>query len=356
MKAFQFVAAQKPPELREVPVPEPGAGQVLIKIGGAGACHSDLHILEAPPKPGPARAPFTLGHENAGWVEKLGPGATGFAVGDPVIVYGPWGCGLCMNCRVGRENYCQNPGNIKAGGLGSDGGMAPYFLVPSTRFLIPLGTLDPREAAPLSDAALTSYHAVKRSLHLLGPGSTAVVIGAGGLGQMAIQILRVLSGATTIIAVDTSADKLKIAKDMGADEVLLSGDAAVTRIKDMTRGQGAELVLDMVGVESDPQDGRAGGPGAGPPHDRRPRWRSRAREFPRPGERVLGLVALLGLHPRADRSGQPRPGRKNQDAGRTLPARASGRGVPPPPRRKDQGTRGHHAEQLTDIASRNGDT
>ena len=249
MKAFQFVAAQKPPELREVPVPEPGAGQVLIKIGGAGACHSDLHILEAPPKPGPARAPFTLGHENAGWVEKLGPGATGFAVGDPVIAYGPWGCGLCMNCRVGRENYCQNPGNIKAGGLGSDGGMAPYFLVPATRFLIPLGTLDPREAAPLSDAALTSYHAVKRSLHLLGPGSTAVVIGAGGLGQMAIQILRVLSGATTIIAVDTSADKLEIAKDMGADEVLVSGDAAVTRIKDMTRGQGAELVLDMVGID-----------------------------------------------------------------------------------------------------------
>jgi len=248
MQAFRFIAAQKPAELREVPVPEPGPGQVLIKIGGAGACHSDLHILEAPPQPGPAQAPFTLGHENAGWVEKMGPGATGFAQGDPVIVYGPWGCGLCMNCRIGRENYCQNPGDIKAGGLGSDGGMAPYFLVPSTRFLIPLGNLDPREAAPLTDAALTSYHAVKRSLHLLGAGSTAVVIGAGGLGQMAIQVLRVLSGATTIIAVDTSADKLKIAKSMGADETLLSGDEAVNRIKDITRGQGAELVLDMVGV------------------------------------------------------------------------------------------------------------
>ena len=248
MQAFQFVEAQKPAELREVAVPDPGPGQVLIKIGGAGACHSDLHILEAPPKPGPKGDPFTLGHENAGWVEKMGPGATGFAKGDPVIVYGPWGCGLCMNCRVGRENYCQNPGNIKAGGLGSNGGMAPYFLVPSTRFLIPLGNLDPRDAAPLSDAALTSYHAVKRSLHLLGAGSTAVVIGAGGLGQMAIQILRVLSGATTIVAVDTSEDKLKIARSMGADEALTSGDAAVTRIKDMTRGLGAELVLDMVGV------------------------------------------------------------------------------------------------------------
>ena len=247
MQAFQFIEAQKPAQLRNVDVPEPGPGEVLLKIGGAGACHSDLHILEGPARV-PALKPFTLGHENAGWVEKMGPGATGFKKGDPVIVYGPWGCGLCPNCRVGRENYCQNPGDIIAGGLGSNGGMANYFLVPSTRFLIPLGDLDPRDAAPLSDAALTSYHAVKRSLHLLGAGSTAVVIGAGGLGQMAIQVLRVLSGATTVIAVDTSDDKLKIAKSMGADEVLLSGDAAVTRIKDITRGQGAELVLDMVGI------------------------------------------------------------------------------------------------------------
>jgi len=248
LKAFQFIAAQKPAELREVPVPEPGAGQVLIKIGGAGACHSDLHILEAPPKPGPARAPFTLGHENAGWVEKLGSGATGFAVGEPVIVYGPWGCGNCANCRVGMENYCENPGQGKPGGLGRDGGMANYMVVPSTRFLIPLGSLDPRNAAPLTDAALTSYHAVKRSIHLLGPGSTAVVIGAGGLGQMAIQVLKALSAAATVVAVDTSPPKLEVAKKMGADEALVSGDEAVTRVKDITRGLGANLVLDMVGV------------------------------------------------------------------------------------------------------------
>src|SRR5580692_1664107 len=249
MRAFQLVGWQKPPELREISVPEPGPGQVLLKIGGAGACHSDLHLMEAPAGSKAFPFPFTLGHENAGWIEKLGPGTTGFAPDDPVIVYGPWGCGLCMNCRVGKENYCQKPGNIKAGGLGSDGGMAPYLLVPATRFLIPLGTLDPREAAPLSDAALTSYHAVKRSLHVLGAGSTAVVIGAGGLGQMAIQVLRALSGATTVIAVDTSAEKLAIAKRMGADEVLVSGDEAVRRIKDITRGLGAELVLDLVGVK-----------------------------------------------------------------------------------------------------------
>ena len=249
MQAFRIVEPQTV-ELREVPVPEPGPGQVLIKVGGAGACHSDLHLIDAPAdRFRNSTLPFTIGHENAGWVEKLGPGATGFDPGDPVMVYGPWGCGTCANCRLGMENYCENTGGLGGGLGGNDGGMAPYLLVPATRFLIPLGTLDPREAAPLSDAALTSYHAVKRSLHLLGPGSTAVVIGAGGLGQMAIQILRALSSATTIVAVDTADDKLTTARRMGADEGLLSGDEAVTRIKDMTRGQGAQLVLDMVGVD-----------------------------------------------------------------------------------------------------------
>src|SRR5271170_5684592 len=210
MQAFQFVEWQKPGHLNEVSVPEPGPGQVLLKIGGAGACHSDLHLMEMPAGLRSFKLPFTLGHENAGWVEKLGPGATGFAEGDPVIVYGPWGCGLCMNCRMGMENYCEKPGGPTPGGLGGfDGGMANYLLVPATRFLVPLDNLDPRDAAPLSDAALTSYHAIKRSLHVLGAGSTAVVIGAGGLGQMAIQVLRALSGATTVIAVDTSADKLE---------------------------------------------------------------------------------------------------------------------------------------------------
>jgi propanol-preferring alcohol dehydrogenase len=149
------------------------------------------------------------------------------------------------------ENYCQMPGKPSPGGLGgTDGGMAEYLLVPSTRYLIPLGDLDPRETAPLSDAGLTSYHAVKRSVHLLGPGSTAVVIGAGGLGQMAIQVLKALCSATTVVAVDTSADKLEIAKQMGADEVLISGDDAIKRIKDITKSHGAELVLDLVAVDA----------------------------------------------------------------------------------------------------------
>ncbi|ANP50011.1 propanol-preferring alcohol dehydrogenase [Streptomyces griseochromogenes] len=251
MRAFQLVGWRQPPELREVPVPEPGPGQVLVKVAGAGACHSDLHIMQAPgPLPGFTSPPFTLGHENAGWVERLGPGVTGFELGDPVIVYGSWGCGVCVNCRQGRENYCQDLGGQGPGlGGGHDGGMAEYLLVPAARHLIPLGALDPCQAAPLSDAGLTSYHAVKRSLHLLGPGSTAVVIGAGGLGQMTIQILRALSAVTTVVAVDTDAGKLETAKRMGADEALLSGDEAITRIKDMTAQQGAQLVLDMVGTD-----------------------------------------------------------------------------------------------------------
>ena len=173
------------------------------------------------------------------------------------------------------ENYCQAPGRPSPGGLGGhDGGMAEYLLVPSTRYLIPLGNLDPREAAPLTDAGLTSYHAVKRSVHLLGPGSTAVVIGAGGLGQMAIQVLRALSAATTIVAVDTSADKLEIAKKMGADEALISGDDAVTRIKDMTGGQGAELVLDLVAVNPTLTMAAQMARVARPPHHRRSRQRA----------------------------------------------------------------------------------
>ena len=294
-------------------MPEPGPGEVLVKVGGAGACHSDLHLLEAPAGSKSMTLPFTLGHENAGWVQTMGPGATGFAPGDPVIVYGPWGCGLCMNCRQGMENYCQTPGKPSPGGLGgTDGGMAEYLLVPSTRYLIPLGSLDPREAAPLTDAGLTSYHAVKRSVHLLGPGSTAVVIGAGGLGQMAIQVLKALCSATTVVAVDTSEDKLKIATEMGADEALISGDDAVKRVKDMTRGQGAEVVLDFVGVNPTltmaAQVARVLGHltivGLGNA--------ALPVNFSQPTERVLGRRTVLGLHPRTDRGHQPGPDRKDQ--------------------------------------------
>jgi alcohol dehydrogenase, propanol-preferring len=250
MKAYQLTAWQSPPELREVSVPEPGPGQVLLKVGGAGACHSDLHLMEWPEGTMSFDVPFTIGHENAGWVEALGAGVEGFELGEPVAVYGPWGCGRCRACRRSAENYCERQAEIGAfgGGLGLDGGMAEHMLVPHSRLLLPLGDLDPRDAAPLSDAALTPYHAIKRSLHLLVPGSTAVVIGVGGLGHMAVQILRALSPAR-VIAVDTAADKLTLAREVGADEALEAGEGTAEDIRELTGGLGAELVLDNVGAE-----------------------------------------------------------------------------------------------------------
>lgn len=250
MKAYQLTAWQSAPELREVPVPEPGPGQVLIKVGGAGACHSDLHLMEWPPGTMGFEPPFTLGHENAGWVESLGAGVEGLEVGEAVAVYGPWGCGHCRACRLSAENYCEHQAEIGAfgGGLGRDGGMAEYMLVPHSRLLLPLGDLDPREAAPLSDAALTPYHAIKRSLGLLVPGSTAVVIGVGGLGHMGVQLLRALSPAR-IVAVDTSPEKLALASEVGADHEVAAGPGAAEEIGAITGGRGAELVVDMVGSD-----------------------------------------------------------------------------------------------------------
>jgi propanol-preferring alcohol dehydrogenase len=250
MKAFQLTAWQQPPELREVPVPEPGPGEVLLKVGGAGACHSDLHLMEWPPGMMAFDPPFTLGHENAGWVERVGAGVESVQPGEAVAVYGPWGCGSCRACRRSSENYCERQAEIAVmgGGLGRDGGMAEYMLVPSARLLVPLGDLDPREVAPLSDAALTPYHAIKRSLHRLTPGSTAVVIGVGGLGHMAVQILHATSCAR-IVAVDTAPDKLALAAEVGADVTVPAGEGAAEAVREATGGRGAELVLDIVGSD-----------------------------------------------------------------------------------------------------------
>ena len=251
MRALRLTAWQAEPEFVEVPVPEPGPGEVLIKVAGAGACHSDLHVMEWPEGTLPYRLPFTLGHETAGWVEALGPGVTRPQPGEAVIVYGPWGCGWCYQCTRGAENYCQRASEIPyaGGGLGVDGGMAEYLLVPSPRLLVPLGDLDPRRAAALADAALTPYHAIKKSLAMLRPGSAAVVIGVGGLGHAAVQLLRELSPAT-IIAVDVAADKLRLAEAAGADHALLADDEAAAEIRKLTAGHGATLVVDCVGADA----------------------------------------------------------------------------------------------------------
>lgn len=222
-----------------------------MKVGGAGACHSDLHLMEWPEGAMDYRLPFILGHENAGWVEAVGAGVTGLETGETVAVYGPWGCGVCRACRSSSENYCENQASLgyAGGGLGRDGGMAEYMLVPDKRLLIPLGDLDPRVAAPLTDAGLTPYHAVVRSLDRLYAGSTAVIIGVGGLGHMAIQIIKAISPAT-VVALDVDREKLDLATEVGADAALLSDEDAVASIRDRTSGLGAELVIDMVGSDA----------------------------------------------------------------------------------------------------------
>lgn len=252
MRALRIVAWKSPPELVEVPEPDPRPGQVVIRVAGAGACHSDLHLLhDFEAGVVPWNPPFTLGHENTGWVEALGDGVTGLEIGEPVAVYGPWGCGRCARCRVGMEDYCERALEIGAagGGLGLDGGMAPLMLVPSARHLVPLGDLDPVQAAPLTDAGLTPYHAVKRSLGLLGPGSTAVVIGIGGLGHLGVQILAAMTPAR-IVAVDNRADALELATRGGADVVVRAGPDAPDQIRDATEGRGADVVIDMVGTDA----------------------------------------------------------------------------------------------------------
>lgn len=251
MKAVRFLEPGRPPVVEEVPVPAPGPGQVLVKIGGAGVCHSDLHVLDHGAL-GAVGGPFTLGHENAGWVAALGDGVLGWQEGDAVAVYGYWGCGRCHACLQSMENYCENADTLPgmSGGLGADGGMAEYLLVPAARLLVPLGSLAPRVAAPLTDAALTPYHAIKRALPLLTPEATAVVIGVGGLGHMAVQLLRALSGAR-IVAVDLDARKLEHARQLGADLGVDSRVAAEATevIRRFCGPRRAALVLDFVGVQ-----------------------------------------------------------------------------------------------------------
>ncbi|KOX20387.1 MULTISPECIES: NAD(P)-dependent alcohol dehydrogenase [unclassified Streptomyces] len=250
MKALQYRAVGAPPEVVTVPDPEPGPGQVLLRVTAAGVCHSDIAVMSRPADQLPFPLPLTLGHEGVGTVEALGAGAEGFAVGDQVAVYGPWGCGACFMCAQGKENYCPRAAElgIRPPGLGAPGAIAEYMVVDSPRHLVPLGGLDPVRAAPLTDAGLTPYHAVKRSLPKLVPGSTAVVIGTGGLGHVAIQLLRAMTAAR-VVALDVTEEKLALARAVGAHEAVLSDASAAAAVRELTGGRGAEVVLDFVGAQ-----------------------------------------------------------------------------------------------------------
>jgi propanol-preferring alcohol dehydrogenase len=251
MKALQYTAIGAPPEIREVPTPKPGSGEVLLKMTAAGVCHSDEYFMSLPAEEYKFGLPLTLGHEGAGIVAGLGAGARGVREGDSVAVYGAWGCGYCRVCATGAENYCPNAAAMKIPWPGFDapGCMAEYMLVPSPRHLVPLGDLDPVQNVPLTDAGLTPSHAIKPSLPKLVPGSTAVVIGAGGLGHLAIQILRALSPAR-VIALDLVEDKLAFAREVGAHAAFPSDPASIAAVRDLTGGHGANAVFDFVGSQA----------------------------------------------------------------------------------------------------------
>lgn len=246
MKAVRFFGHKDVRVVNDLEVPQPEGDEVLLKIGGAGVCHSDLHVIDEGVVSGSV---FTLGHENAGWVEAVGPAVKDYKKGEAVLVYGPWGCGHCKSCQQSKENYCDHQSEQAfGGGLGLNGGMAEYMLVPSSRLLVPIFDLDPVIAAPLTDAALTPYSAIKRSLNKLMPDEYVVVIGIGGLGHVALQILREMTGST-IIACDITADRLEFAKRLGAAHVVNSKDAdAAQQINKITGIKKAKVVLDFVGA------------------------------------------------------------------------------------------------------------
>ena len=255
MTAYRLLDWQQPPQLVEVAVPRPGPGQVLLRVAGNGLCHSDIGMGLMPKEIGEAvgwAMPFTLGHEIAGVIEAAGEGAVD-TFGKPVVVgsaaalVSPSSCGVCRFCRRGLDSAC--PNGLAGRGYGRDGGLAQYVLADAARSVLPLSTVDPLAAAPLTDAGATSYHAVKRGLHLLEPGSTAVVLGAGGLGSFAVQFVKALSPAR-VVAVDQHRSRLDYARELGADETLSGVDAAtVGSLREITGGEGAELVLDFVGID-----------------------------------------------------------------------------------------------------------
>ena len=253
MKALRYTKIGSAPEVVEIEKPTPGPGEILLKVTAAGVCHSDDYVMSLPEEDYLAQQyplPLTLGHEGAGVIESFGEGVeTGLQIGDAVAVYGPWGCGHCLNCSQGKENYCTNAvaEGIRPPGLGSQGSMAEYMIVDDVRHLVPIGDLDPVKNVSLTDAGLTPYHAIKRSLPKLGAGTFAVVIGSGGLGHVGIQMLKALSGATVIV-LNVSDEKLELAKHVGADVTLISDESAAGKIRELTGGVGVDAVFDFVGA------------------------------------------------------------------------------------------------------------
>jgi propanol-preferring alcohol dehydrogenase len=230
--------------LEEVPVPEPRGDQVLVRVVGAGVCRSDLHVLDGLFED-MVRRPVIMGHEIAGRVEAVGSETGDLGPGDPVAVMVGWGCGHCEWCVSGHEQLC--PSGVEAGST-ADGGFAELVLVPHRRHLVPIGELDPIEATPLGCAGITAYAAVSRVRLSLEGASAAVVIGAGGLGQYAVQLLRRLTGAVVIVVEEADARR-RLALELGADHAVAAGPDAAAAVLALTGGRGASAVIDFVGSD-----------------------------------------------------------------------------------------------------------
>ena len=225
MRAVQVVGYHQNLEMAEVPAPTPtGPFDVIVKIGGAGVCRTDLHILEGQwAEKSQVQLPYTIGHENAGWVHAIGSAVTNVAEGDKVIVHPLITCGLCRACRSGDDVHCEAN---QFPGIDTNGGYAEY-LKTSARSVVKIDdSLEPSDVAALADAGLTAYHAAAKAARRLTPRDRCVVIGAGGLGHIGIQVLKALSPAELIV-VDRNPDALKLAEAIGADHGVVADGTQV---------------------------------------------------------------------------------------------------------------------------------
>jgi NAD+-dependent secondary alcohol dehydrogenase Adh1 len=256
MKAVRLHGYHQEPVVEDVPEPTvSGPLDVVVKIGGAGLCRTDLHIIESQwAEAMNPTLPYTLGHENAGWVHEVGSAVTNVQVGDTVILHPSPTCGLCRACRAGDDMHCTD--SYFPGLSDNDGGMAEYLLT-SARACVKLDPQTrPQDVAALADAGITAYHAVRKAIPLLYPGTTAVLIGAGGLGHIGVQCLAALT-ATGIIVVDRNPDALKLAEQLGAHHTVVADGGQVEEVRRLTDGRGADVVLDFVAEQGAEQDGFA---------------------------------------------------------------------------------------------------
>src|SRR6478672_2362122 len=256
MRAARLHAYHEPLKLDEVDEPKvTGALDVVVRIGAAGLCRTDLHIQEGQwAEKSEVKLPYTPGHENAGWIHEVGSAVTNVEVGDTVIVHPFITCGLCRACRLGDDMHCAN-GSFP--GINRDGGFAD-FLLTSARSVVKLDpSLQPAEIAALADAGLTAIHAVKKAIPVLGAGTKVVVIGAGGLGHIGIQCLKAYT-PTEIIVVDPSEKALALARELGADHtVKVEGTSHIDTVQELTDGKGAQAIIDFVGEKGAVEDGIA---------------------------------------------------------------------------------------------------